>query len=227
MMFKTIAVTTAITLSAVSVQAKDYLDGVYTGGPGPSDSIGKRMKKKPHSAWVWEDTGCGNNCSQPNAPKSGVAGFSFSLLTIWQNPGSGFNTVKSEPFGVYASMQECDMARARKIAQLDANNLRQPHILPGTSFVPTTTSQSTWGYTSGGATSSGGGGAREAWNYSGGSGSGYGESGWGYSSFGPTARGGGQSSSTTSHTQMGPTENMSVTFCEPGVYAPSNPVIKP
>ena len=85
-MFKTIAVTTAITLSAVSVQAKDYLDGVYTGGLGPSNSIAKRMSKKPHSAWVWEETGCGNNCPQPNAPKNGIAGYSFKLLTIWHNP---------------------------------------------------------------------------------------------------------------------------------------------
>src|SRR5215468_8230830 len=85
MMFKTIAVTTAITLSAVSVQAKDYLDGVYTGGPGPSDRAGKRISKKPHSAWVWEDTGCGNNCPQPDAPaarKNAVPGYAFNVIAI-------------------------------------------------------------------------------------------------------------------------------------------------
>ena len=227
-MFKTIAVTTAITLSAVSVQAKDYLDGVYTGGPGPSNSIATRMSKKPHSAWVWEETGCGNNCPQPNSPRNGVAGFSFSLLTIWHNPGTRFNTVKSEPFGVYASMQECDMARAAKIAELDATNMRQPHSLPGAPLVPTTTSTSNWGYASSGSTSSGGGGSTSNWNYSNGTGSGQGMSGWGYSSYGPTLRGGGQSTSTTTQAPSGPTENMNVTSCEAGIFSSpptSNPNI--
>src|SRR6516162_4596795 len=229
MMFKTIAVTTAITLSAVSVQAKDYLDGVYTGGPGPSNSIAKRMSKKPHSAWVWEETGCGNNCPQPNSPRNGVAGFSFSLLTIWHNPGTRFNTVKSEPFGVYASMQECDMARAAKIAELDATNMRQPHSLPGAPLVPTTTSTSNWGYSTTPGSSSGGGG--HGWNYTqnqDGSGYGQGGGGWGYSSYGPTLRGGGQSTSTTTQAPSGPTENMNVTSCEAGIFSSpptSNPNI--
>ena len=228
-MFKTIAVTTAITLSAVSVQAKDYLDGVYTGGLGPSNSIAKRMSKKPHSAWVWEETGCGNNCPQPNAPKNGIAGYSFKLLTIWHNPGTRFNTVKSEPFGVYPSMQGCDMARAAKIAELDATNMRQPHSLPGAPLVPTTTSTSNWGYSTTPGSSSGGGG--HGWNYTqnqDGSGYGQGGGGWGYSSYGPTLRGGGQSTSTTTQAPSGPTENMNVTSCEAGIFSSpptSNPNI--
>jgi hypothetical protein len=188
MMFKTIAVATAITLSTVSVQAKDYLDGVYTGGPGPSDRAGKRISKKPHSAWVWEDTGCGNNCPQPDAPKNRVTGYSFNLLTIRHSPGSSFNTVKSEPFGVYASMQECNMARATKVAELDAANQRQPHYLPNAPMVSSTTVSSNW-------------------NYFG---------------FGRMSRANDQITSTTSQTPLGPTENMNVTFCEPGIYAPES-----
>jgi hypothetical protein len=35
--------------------------------------------------------------------------------------------IKSEPFGVFATLKECDDARAIKIAQLDRDNLRFPH----------------------------------------------------------------------------------------------------
>src|SRR5262249_22153028 len=128
------------TLSTVSVQARNYLDGRYTGGPGPSNWIGKPMKKKAHSDWVTEDMGCGNNCSQPDAPKKGAPGFSFKLLTI-QKRGR-FATVKSEPFGVFVDRQECEIARAQKIAQLDANNDRQGNYIGQT--VPVTRTQSNW-----------------------------------------------------------------------------------
>jgi hypothetical protein len=165
---------------------------------------------------------------KPNAPTSGVPGYAFKLLTTWQNAKPGVSTVKSESFGVYASMQECDMARAAKIAELDATNMRQPHSLPGAPLVPTTTSTSNWGYSSSGSTSSGGGGSTSNWNYSNGTGNGQGMSGWGYSSYGPTLRGGGQSTSNTTQAPLGPTENMNVTFCEPGIFSSpptSNPNI--
>ena len=35
--------------------------------------------------------------------------------------------IKSEPFGVFATLRECDTARAVKIAELDAGGLRFPH----------------------------------------------------------------------------------------------------
>ena len=35
--------------------------------------------------------------------------------------------IKSEPFGVFATLRECDAARAVKIAELDAGGLRFPH----------------------------------------------------------------------------------------------------
>jgi hypothetical protein len=35
--------------------------------------------------------------------------------------------IKSEPFGVFATLQECDMARGQKIAELDEADLRFPH----------------------------------------------------------------------------------------------------
>jgi hypothetical protein len=44
-----------------------------------------------------------------------------------KTPPFSINQIKSEPFGVFATLQECDMARAQKIAELDAQNRRFPH----------------------------------------------------------------------------------------------------
>jgi len=160
---------------------------------------------------------------KPNAPTSGVPGYAFKLLTIRQNAVPGTSTVKSQPFGVYASMQECDAARAAKIAELDAAELQQPHFLSGTQMVPTTRTNSNWGYSTTPGSSSGGGG--HGWNYTqnqDGSGYGQGGGGWGYSSIGPSSQGGGQSSTTKTYAPSGPAETMSVTFCELGIYAPGS-----
>jgi hypothetical protein len=67
-----------------------------------------------------------------NAPARGVPGYAFNVLTF--NIGSygrvSMNQIKSEPFGVYATMEECDEARARKIANLDRRDARFPHLAP-------------------------------------------------------------------------------------------------
>jgi hypothetical protein len=90
---------------------------------------------------------------EPAVATRGVPGYAFKLLTMKRqqfypggqhgNGGLAFATVKSESFGVYASIQECDAARAIKVAELDASNARQPSrnvtVLPMTSTYDTTT----------------------------------------------------------------------------------------
>jgi hypothetical protein len=204
---------TMLAAFGANVAADPFVSG---GEPG----WGNRMSSKQRRIIGFDDVVTAQkHYVKPNAPTSGMPGYAFKLLTIWQNAKPGTSTVKSEPFGVYASMQQCDTARAAKIAELDAANQRQPHSLPGALVVPTTTSTSNWGYVGTGATSSGGGGSASNWSYANGAGNGQSQSGWGYSSYGPTLRGGGQASSTTTPTTLGPIENMSVTFCEPGTYA--------
>jgi hypothetical protein len=56
--------------------------------------------------------GGGNNQSGHNPPAA---------------PPFAISQIKSEPFGVFATLQECDMARAAKIADLDAADQRFPH----------------------------------------------------------------------------------------------------
>src|SRR5262249_16525717 len=128
------------------------LDVKYTGGPGPSQSIGEPLKKQSKRDWVHEDHGCGLDCREASAPATkGVPGYAFKLLTTRHNAlatargnglsgssngnsqgNSGFamHTVTSEPFGVFYNLQECDIARAQKIAELDAKGDRQPHYPP-------------------------------------------------------------------------------------------------
>jgi hypothetical protein len=54
-------------------------------------------------------------------PTSGVLGYAFNLITI--KDSGGFGQILSEPFGVFATLQECDMARAQKIAELGSARL--------------------------------------------------------------------------------------------------------
>jgi hypothetical protein len=59
---------------------------------------------------------------KPNTPTNGVPGYAFNLITIKHNSGR-FGQILYEPFGVFASMQECDVARATKIAELGGARL--------------------------------------------------------------------------------------------------------
>ena len=40
------------------------------------------------------------------------------------------SNIKREPYGVFTSQDDCDMARAKKIVELDSGNYRLPHLLP-------------------------------------------------------------------------------------------------
>jgi hypothetical protein len=57
-----------------------------------------------------------------------TTGWTFDVLTMWHSLGS--STIKTEPYGVFTSSDECQIARAKKNVELDHRNLRQPHILP-------------------------------------------------------------------------------------------------
>ena len=211
---KILLITAAVLLATPSAMTEPLVSGSEPGW-------GNKMSAKQRRQTGFDDVRTAQkHYVKPNAPTSGVPGYAFKLLTIRQNAVPGISTMKSQPFGVYASMQECDAARAAKIAELDAAELRQPHFLPGTQMVPTTRTDSNWGYSTTPGSSSGGGG--HGWNYNqnpDGSGYGQGGGGWGYSSIGPSSQGGGQSSTTKTYAPSGPAETMSVTFCEPGIYA--------
>jgi len=94
-----------------------------------------------------EDTGCGLDCPQPSPAATpgfpNVPGFSFKLLTMTHAEGNVVPAqVKTELFGVYKTLQECDMARAYKIAELDAVGDRQRHYPSGSK--PGTTWTTDW-----------------------------------------------------------------------------------
>jgi len=80
-------------------------------------------------------------------------GWTFDVVTFW-NSGK-HSSVKREPYGIFASSDECGKARAKKIAYLDEGNYRQPHLLPDQPMITTsitigtitTTSQRTTGPT--------------------------------------------------------------------------------
>jgi hypothetical protein len=167
-------VTAAVLLATPSAMTEPLISG---GEPG----WGKHMSPKQRRAAGFDDMKTAQKHEhKPDIPTKGVQGYAFKLQTIWQNAKPGVSTIKSEPFGVYASIQECDAARAAKITELDAANLRQPHPLPGAQMVPTTTRTASWGYSTTPGRSFGGGG--HGWNYNqnqDGSGYGQGGGGWG------------------------------------------------
>jgi hypothetical protein len=86
-------------------------------------------------------------------PPAGANGWAFDVITIWRAPRE--STVRREPYGVFSSKDECEKARAKKIAVLDEGHYRQPHLLPNQPMITTsitvgnttTTSQVTGGPT--------------------------------------------------------------------------------
>jgi hypothetical protein len=81
--------------------------------------------------------------SSSNAAR--VTGWTFAVLTIWHSSGrsrdsSGPNRVdvKREPFGVFTSSDDCEIARGKKIVDLDEGNYRQPHKTPNQPLLTTT-----------------------------------------------------------------------------------------
>jgi hypothetical protein len=74
-----------------------------------------------------------------NAP--GVTSWTFAVLTMWHWSSRGRSaqstsappptrqTVTREPYGMFTSKDDCEIARAKKIAALDESHSRQPHWL--------------------------------------------------------------------------------------------------
>jgi len=67
--------------------------------------------------------------------------WAFDVLTIRHSPFR--STVKTEPYGVFTSRDDCNKARAKKIAELDDRNDRQPHLTADAPTVITTVGQRT------------------------------------------------------------------------------------
>jgi hypothetical protein len=66
--------------------------------------------------------------------------WTFAVLTIWNfsDGRSDGSHIKREPYGVFTSRDDCDMARAKKADELDRVKSRLPH-LPENAVVTTTT----------------------------------------------------------------------------------------
>jgi hypothetical protein len=52
-----------------------------------------------------------------------TTGWTFDVVKITHQPG--WSTIKRAPYGVFASKDECEMARAKQVADLDDSDLRQ------------------------------------------------------------------------------------------------------
>jgi hypothetical protein len=82
--------------------------------------------------------------------RDGDTGWTFAVLTIWQfnkKPTSPYfgqsglivrSSVKREPYGVFTSQDDCDIARAKKIVELDAGGYRLPHLTANAPVITTT-----------------------------------------------------------------------------------------
>jgi hypothetical protein len=56
--------------------------------------------------------------------------------------GSGTGTVKRTPYGKFTSRDECEIARAKVVNDLDDRDARQPHLAQGQASKTTTTGES-------------------------------------------------------------------------------------
>jgi hypothetical protein len=72
----------------------------------------------------------------PGEAHNGVTRWTFAVLTFRKY--SQLLTIKREPYGVFTSRDDCDIARAKKIAFLDNGDYRQPHLLPDAPVITTT-----------------------------------------------------------------------------------------
>jgi hypothetical protein len=77
----------------------------------------------------------------PGEAHNGVTRWTFAVLTFRKY--SQLLTIKREPYGVFTSRDDCDIARAKKIAFLDNGDYRQPHLLPDAPVITTTTTTAT------------------------------------------------------------------------------------
>jgi hypothetical protein len=67
----------------------------------------------------------------------GATRWTFDVVTMRHIPGRA--TVKRTPYGMFTSRDECEIARAKKVAELDQYNYRQPYLVPSQDSRTTTT----------------------------------------------------------------------------------------
>jgi hypothetical protein len=77
-----------------------------------------------------------NRNVRDSSSNAAPTGWTFAVLTFRKY--SRTLTVKREPYGVFTSRDDCDIARAKKIAFLDNGDYRQPHLLPDAPVITTT-----------------------------------------------------------------------------------------
>jgi hypothetical protein len=89
---------------------------------GGEPDWGRNMSPLQRRAAGFDDVAVAQkHARKPNAPTRGVPGYAFNLITIKHS--GRFGQILSEPFGVFASLQECDVARVTKIAELGGARL--------------------------------------------------------------------------------------------------------
>jgi len=145
-MKRILLVTTVLAVSLGSAAADPWISG---GEPG----WGKHMSRGQRRATGFDDVAAARKANSSVAykkyagPVRSVPGYIFNVLTMRHGIyGSGhddkrkpfsMSQIRSEPFGVYATLQECDIARAKKIAELDAGDSRFPHLPAGAQSITT------------------------------------------------------------------------------------------
>jgi hypothetical protein len=69
-----------------------------------------------------------------------ATGWTFDVLSMLHARVSTVmvSTVTSTPYGVFTSREECEIARAKKVGELDDGHARQPHLLPNQPVYTTT-----------------------------------------------------------------------------------------
>jgi hypothetical protein len=87
-----------------------------------------------------DDVGANRNV-RDSSSNAAPTGWTFAVLTFRKYTRR--STIKREPYGVFTSRDECDIARAKKIAFLDNGDYRQPHLLPDAPVITTTTTTAT------------------------------------------------------------------------------------
>jgi hypothetical protein len=121
------------------------------------DDVSANSKLAPRHSGSRGEDGVRDSSSSSNAAPLPVVkvnapgdSWTFAVLTTWQFNGnpkspyfgrSGFilrSSVRREPYGVFTSQDDCDIARAKKIVELDAVGYRLPHLTTNAPVITTT-----------------------------------------------------------------------------------------
>jgi hypothetical protein len=93
----------------------------------------------PASARDWRQEALADirAAAKADAPNPADAnGWTFDVIRMWY--AHQRSTIIREPFGVFASKDECEKSRAKKIVLVDEGGYRHPTILPNAPVITTT-----------------------------------------------------------------------------------------